>query len=147
MRISGHLCVYIQAVAPIVHQNLALNNMSFKILCFKTVREPLVLVALRGLLIDILIIKERSFKQKKRAKIRLLFCCRKSSVDCQKAENVESFFLVYGKKVPFVVRQYKTSHIFLWWRRRSSELLQKCKTWHLLCQMSPMNQLFQRMKQ
>ena len=44
MRISGHLCVYIQAVAAIAHQNLVLlrKKKLLQYLYFKSVREPLV---------------------------------------------------------------------------------------------------------
>ena len=112
MRISGHLCVYIQAVAPIVHQNLALNNMSFKILCFKTVREPLVLVALRGLLIDILIIKERSFKQKREQKFAFCFVVGKALWIVKKRKMLNLFFWFMAKKCPLLSDSIKHSIFF-----------------------------------
>ena len=71
--------------------------MSFENFCFKTVREPLVLVALRGLLIDILIIKERSFKQKREQKFAFCFDVGKALWIVKKRKMLNLFFGLWQK--------------------------------------------------
>ena len=110
LRISGHLCVYIQAVAAIAHQNLVLlrKKNCFNI-CILKVSESHWFMR-----IQILIMEERSLRQRSKnhfyfnwgkalcivENIVTFFCLwQKNTLCCQTVQNIPPFSLVEEKKL------------------------------------------------